>query len=291
LHDANLREATLRGANLSGLEDLSGAILIGAILEGVNLTKANLVGANLSYVLLERVNFERATMGSTILGKVDLSSCSGLDSVEPIGPSTLGIDSIIHSNGRIPENFLRGVGLPDEWIAYIPSLSGHDIQFFSCFISYSSLDKPFADRLYDALQSKGIRCWLDKKQLLPGHDISRELERGIGLWDKFILCASKNSLTSAWVEEEIETTLEKERTLRSERGKKVFKLIPLNLDGYMFSEQWDLGTHAREIRSRVAADFRGWETNRESFEEQVGRVIKALRADEGAREPPPAPKL
>jgi hypothetical protein len=66
-------------------------------------------------------------------------------------------------------------------------------QFFSCFICYSSLDKPFATRLHDALQSKGIRCWLDQKQLLPGHDIVRELERAIGLSDKFLLCASKNS--------------------------------------------------------------------------------------------------
>jgi hypothetical protein len=45
----------------------------------------------------------------------------------------------------------------------------------------------------------------------------------------FLLCASKNSLTSAWVEEEIATTLERERKLRSERGKKVLKLIPLNV--------------------------------------------------------------
>jgi len=27
--------------------------------------------------------------------------------------------------------------------------------------------------------------------------------------------------------------------LRSERGQKVFNLIPLNLDGYMFSKAWD----------------------------------------------------
>ena len=44
-----------------------------------------------------------------------------------------------------------------------------------------------------------------------------------------------------WVEYEIKTILEKERVLRKEKGKLVYSLIPLNLDGYMFTDQRDLG--------------------------------------------------
>jgi hypothetical protein len=54
------------------------------------------------------------------------------------------------------------------------------------------------------------------------------------LWDKFVLCASKNSLTSRCVGNKIKTTLEKESALRKERGTSVQKLIPLNLDGYFY---------------------------------------------------------
>jgi TIR domain/Pentapeptide repeats (8 copies) len=300
LYKANLSGADLRRSNLSGA-DLCGADLGRADLSGADFSKANLsradlsmaylTGATLRNACLDGANFERVTVSHTIFASVDLSSCTGVDSANHLGPSTLGVDSIILSKGRIPDIFLRGVGLPDEWIDYIPSLVWDGIQFFSCFISYSSADKPFADRLYGALQSKGIRCWLDEKQLLPGHDISRELERGIYLWDKFLLCASKNSLTSSWVEDEIKTTLEKERALRKERGKPVLKLIPLNLDGYMFSPEWDLGVLANEIRSRVAADFRDWEKPSSNFAQQVDLVIKALRADEGAREKPPPSRL
>jgi hypothetical protein len=285
LSSANLNGAKLRSAFL-GEADLGEADLRKSDLSWANLRSANLWGAS-----LDGANFERATVGHTIFGGVDLSSCNGLDSVEHRAPSTLGIDSVILSKGRIPKAFLRGVGLPEEWIDYIPSLVGEGLQFFSCFISYSSLDEPFAVRLHDALQSNGIRCWLDKKQLLPGHDISRELERGIHVYDKFLLCASKNSLTSWWVKTEIKTTLQKEQALEREKGKTVSKLIPLNLDGYMFTAQWDLGVLANEIRGRVAADFRDWETDQAKFNDQVNRVIKALRADEGAIEPPPPSRL
>ena len=40
----------------------------------------------------------------------------------------------------------------------------------------------------------------------------------------------------------------------------------------------------------MAADFRGWE-DEAIFKEQVQRVVRALRADEGGRPTAPAPKL
>jgi len=70
------------------------------------------------------------------------------------------------------------------------------IQFYSCFISYSQEDKSFARRLHDTLQGRGIRCWLDERQLLPGDDIYHRVDEGIRFWDKVLLRCSEHSLTS-----------------------------------------------------------------------------------------------
>src|SRR5208283_3308279 len=74
-------------------------------------------------------------------------------------PSTIGIDTLYKSRGKIPEAFLRGCGVPDALIGYLPSLLGaaEAIQFYSCFISYSHNDEEFAKRLHSRMRDEHLR--------------------------------------------------------------------------------------------------------------------------------------
>ncbi len=299
LHGANLSEAYLNIANFMWAH-LREADLTRAGLHRANFSRADLIRANLRYANLEQVHlsrarlentiFSQARMGRTVIGEVDLTTAIGLDTVEHSGPSTIGIDTLYLSKGNIPDVFLRGAGVPDEIIALQSTLRGKPIEFYSVFISYSHADKSFARRLYDRLQGRGIRCWLDEHEILPGQKIHVEVDRGIRIWDKVLLCCSAHSLTSWWVNNEVELAIQKEQGLWKERGEETLSLIPLNLDGYMFKPQWRSGWKG-QITERLAADFRGWEQDNAKFEAQFERVVRALRTGDGGREEPPKPQL
>jgi uncharacterized protein YjbI with pentapeptide repeats len=170
LSDVDLSQADLSGADLI-FADLSGTDLRGADLSGTNLSFANLSGHNLNFAdlsgaflseadlsgaILNGANFSEAVIESTSFGDVDLSVVKNLETATHNGPSTIGIDTIYRSEGKIPEVFLRNAGVPDSFIVYMRSLVGNPIDYYSCFISYSNKDQAFAERLHADLQSPRI---------------------------------------------------------------------------------------------------------------------------------------
>ena len=104
------------------------------------------------------------------------------------------------------------------------SLTGRAIEYYSCFISYSTNDQDFSERLYADLQNQGVRCWFAPEDIKIGDKILDRIDQSIRLRDKLLLILSDNSIESEWVEDEVNIALEEER----KRKKTV--LFPIRLD-------------------------------------------------------------
>src|SRR5439155_1594889 len=124
--------------------------------------------------------FDHALLLETVFADVDLSGCKGLETCQHIGPSSIDIRTLQRS-GPLLLAFLRGVGLPDALIEYLPSLLNQAIQHYSCFISYSSKDDAFARRLHADLQAKGVRCWFAPEDMRIGAKILDTIDEAIRL--------------------------------------------------------------------------------------------------------------
>src|SRR5206468_4404800 len=138
----------------------------------------------------------RARVGWTIFGNVDLRTVKELETVIHVGPSTIGTDTLLRSEGDIPETFLRQAGLSDTFITYVRSLAQNPIEYYTCFISYSSKDQEFAERLSADLQAKGVRCWYAPEHMKIGDKIRQRIDESIRLYDKLLLVLSEQSVKS-----------------------------------------------------------------------------------------------
>jgi hypothetical protein len=308
LYETDLREANLSGANLSqahlrsadfreaDLSEayLSGANLHGAHLSGANLYEAGLSEANLSWADLSGANLHEAELGGarlsgtnlheadlswaglkeTIISDVDLSSCKNLDSIRHNGPSIIDFRTLQLSS-RLPLAFLRGVGLPDALIDYLPSLLHEAIQHYSCFISYSSKDDEFVHRLHADLQDKGVRCWYAPHDMKIGAKILDTLDEAIRLRDKVLLVLSEASIASDWVEDEVT------KAFAEERQRTMTVLFPVRVDDAVFAtkEAWAL-----KLRdNRHIGDFRAWKDH-DAYQKALERVLRDLRVEQASAE-------
>ena len=87
------------------------------------------------------------------------------------------------------------------------------------FISYSRRDSAFVERLADTLRAAGVQTWTDVESIPAGANWQKEIEKGLLNASVLVYVASKNSVSSQWMDAELQAFL---------RGQK--RLIPIVID-------------------------------------------------------------
>jgi len=264
VRNANFREADLHGAHLVEA-NMSFAELAYANLANTELRETNFLGANLSHA-----NFDSARLYHTILGGANLKSVRNLGSCVHLGPSVIDHQTIAKAR-KLPLTFLRGCGLPDSLIDYLPSLLNEEpIQFYSCFISHSHRDEDFAKRLHSDLQNNNVRCWFAPEDLKIGDKIVTAIDESIRVYEKLLLVLSESSIESSWVEYEVQSVLEKE----SKQGQKV--LFPVRIDDAVLNSKIEWASRIKS--ERYIGDFRKWKSH-DVYQKAFDRLLRELKAN------------
>jgi hypothetical protein len=199
-----------------------------------------------------------------------------LETIQHYGPSTVSIDTLYKSKSKIPEAFLRGVRIGDDLIAAIKALGGA-LRFNSCFISYSTKDQAFAERLYANLQAKGVRCWFAPHDVEGGKKLHEQINHAIRVHEKVLLVLSRDSMNSEWVKTEIATARKRE----VEEKKQI--LFPIRLVDFDVIGRWecfdpDIGKDsAREVREYFIPDFSNWKDSY-SYQQAFERLLDDLKS-------------
>lgn len=270
---ANLSHADLRGADLRSVDAAPGATLIHADfrgasfayadLQGSDLSNANLNGTNLVGATLRNATVDGAIFFETIMADTDLMDAKGLSETVHPGPSIVD-ERTLAKSGSLPPRFLQGCGVSNDLINSSPLL------YHSCFISFANADAPFAQRLYTDLQRRGVRCWFAPESMPIGADIFDRIDEEIMNRDKLVVILSKDSIVSAWVENEVK------KALATERTKRRTIVMPIRLDGSIDESG---ATWVKQLRERRnIGEFGGW-SDEGRYPLALNRLVHDLRAN------------
>jgi hypothetical protein len=281
LHGAKLGNAKLYRASFRDAE-LQSTSLLETDCRSADFQCADLRGTDLRQANLSTASLMEAKLRNTVFGGTNLHNAS-VESCIHIGRSIIDHDTLVRS-WPLPLKFLRGCGLPENYINYFPSLLNQPVQFYSCFISYSTNDQEVADRLHADLQNRGVRCWFAPHDLRAGRKLHEQIDEAIRLYDRLLLILSEHSMGSEWVKTEIAHARQKEINERRQ------VLFPISVVPFAQIREWrnfdaDTGKDsAREIREYFIPDFSNWK-DPSSYEMAFARLITDLKAERNQSPP------
>jgi len=247
---------------------LDDSIIVQATLVDTDLTGASMIGATLT----------GATIGRTVFGSQDLSRTDGLDTIRHVFPSIIDIDTFYRSGSGLSRKFLLRAGVRSTAVDYLDSLIAAEtpIQFYSCFISYSTANEGFAERLYSDLESHGVRCWFAPRDMKSGRKLYDQIKAGIQMQDRLLVILSEESVNSSWVRTELVTA--REREVHEKRS----VLFPISIMPFERLRRWecfdsDTGQDlARTVREYFIPDFSDW-ANTARYGRELQRLVHSLK--------------
>lgn len=104
---------------------------------------------------------------------------------------------------------------------------------YHAFLSYSHKDRDIALKLYRWLtRDAGFQIWFDENHLEAGSPVAARLAEQMSVCRNWIVLASKNSITSAWV------SAERDQALHCSTESRGFSLVALRLDDCALGQAW-----------------------------------------------------
>ncbi len=297
---ASLRRAVLQGADLRGANlrsaDLSDADLSGtwrkdptlrlAYPNGADLRGAALNDALFARTLLRGCDFGGASLNRTIFSDVNLSLAQGLEDAIHERPSQITFSTLVQSRGVLSRSFFSKCRVPEEILRSVPVSSPlHTPRYYdSCFISHSSEDAEFAEKLAERLTDGGVSVWYDNRTIQGGRSLEDQFTNAIRASDRLLLVVSESSLARSWVAFEVGQAMKRAHELSDREEARKSLLFPIRL---LSMEQIDL-----ILRSEAAfpefqvlkqklpfLDFTRWKESK-WFDSACERLIQDLRKDE-----------
>ena len=86
-----------------------------------------------------------------------------------------------------------------------------------CFVSYSSKDKKFAERLAMDLSTNNVSLFFDRWEIKVGDSIVEKINAALGNMSNLIIVLSQESVRSNWVKKELSSAIMKKLSNESVR--------------------------------------------------------------------------
>lgn len=271
LSDVNFDGAALNEAVLTGA-DFTNATASGANLRGARLDRADLRGADLSNAYVKGTEFSHAKSGGTIWNSRELTQAVGLDEIVHFGPSFIDVETVLSSADEWPVSFLRGCGLPENFIANLPEFSNDAMRFERLLLWFVEEDVEFAERLIGAVRRRGVRCWPANSS--ASSESRDETKWRVGCTDVLIVCLSKAAIEHPQLEAAARSALARE-TLPvgiEEQQRRLLKVLDLDgaIDGSSIQSSLPV------LADRVIGQFTSSAADGESFQTGVDQIVRSL---------------